>query len=76
MTTYDEATDQVAAHLLDAMRSGVDVGEFLLEAIYRAELTLVDQGLSLSDNRPGSWESSLLQGFINQAVARMEYERT
>lgn len=64
---------RVVAALLRQLRNGADVGEFLLDCVTEAQRR-IEPGYELTDNRPGSWEADLLNGFVQHALAQLERE--
>jgi len=57
---FGRDVDRAAAAVLRQCRNGTDVGEFLVEVLRSAQDKL-GVGYTLLDNRPGSWEASMVR---------------
>lgn len=68
--SYEDDVTAVRRALLRRYKDSTDVGEFLVDAVVRAENQLRNDKEdawafgSLTDNRPGSWEAALLRNMI------------
>ena len=69
MSTFDKSANEIRRALLREHRNGVDIGELLVHAVSAADSQLAPEFRSITDNRPGSWEASIVEQLVDHEYA-------
>lgn len=67
--TFDKSVTEIRRAILREHAAGVDIGELLVAAVSAADKKLSTVYRSVTDNRAGSWEASIVEQLVQPEYA-------
>lgn len=68
-STFEKSVNEIRRAILREHAAGIDVGELLGAAVTAADRKLNEDYRSVTDNRSGSWEASIVEQLIQPVYA-------